>query len=174
MAKYRDITKEEYEAMRTAMQIHGRHWKRAVRDAWTNGGYHLYNLEAHAQVLQNLRNALGPTWLTNQATVAILKYEAKERERFHAERRQLPAGPVVYRGGSHVVTCDQDGWHRQRMEDGRIVLDCLCSEWVGGCPAKVRKEVCSAGDPHEAHAKKRTKIGDDPDELLGAAPERTA
>ena len=44
-------------------------------------------------------------------------------------------GPVVYRGGHHVVRCD-GAHHWVFPEDGAPWVSGRCAAWLGGCPAK--------------------------------------
>jgi len=55
-------------------------------------------------------------------------------------------GPVVYRGGHHITTCDSDGWHRDRFKDGRSLRSCRCENWAGGCPIAKEKSEPAQGN----------------------------
>jgi hypothetical protein len=43
----------------------GRNYKSVIREAWMSGNYEIAGLSEWGNRLQQIRNALGPTWLVN-------------------------------------------------------------------------------------------------------------
>ena len=70
----REPTRAQYIALRRFAAAKGRTWKQALRDAWMAGGYDATTGEYINGPLQQLRNTLGPTWLTR----FTFKKEAKD------------------------------------------------------------------------------------------------
>ena len=56
------LTDEQYSALRGVAITYGRTWKSVLRDWWMTGDYP-HNVDS--QLLQLVRNNLGPTWLVN-------------------------------------------------------------------------------------------------------------
>jgi len=54
------LTIEQLHAVELWAEIHGRNWKSALREAWMSGDYSGFE---RSNVLQCLRNTLGPSWL---------------------------------------------------------------------------------------------------------------
>lgn len=58
------LTTEQTEALVNFAKAKGGNWKQVLRDAWMAGGYDAQSGHYIAGPLQNLRNTLGPSWLT--------------------------------------------------------------------------------------------------------------
>lgn len=54
---------EQLEALRTFAAANGRNWKSNLRQAWMTGIYDEYAGTGRRDLLQQVRNAFGPTWL---------------------------------------------------------------------------------------------------------------
>ena len=93
-----------------------------------------------------------PEQLQAQADRMNAAESAMRERRLALEEGLLTVGPVVYRGDSHVTTCDSDGWHRDRgthSGDGfGVRLSCRCREWAGGCPNA--KRLAARSDSQQA------------------------
>jgi hypothetical protein len=66
---YRDmennkLTAEQLEALKTFAAVNGRYWKAVLRDCWMAGGYNSETGSYIGGPLQQVRNELGPSWLT--------------------------------------------------------------------------------------------------------------
>lgn len=61
--KYRELTEEEKAALVQVRAVHGRCWKSKLRINWMYVEYDDY--PEISNVLQTLRNQLGPNWLVN-------------------------------------------------------------------------------------------------------------
>lgn len=57
--------REQLNALRKYAQRHGRNWKQSLRDVWFNGRYDWDGDGDISCYLQQVRNQLGPSWLTN-------------------------------------------------------------------------------------------------------------
>lgn len=56
-------TTEQIEALKTFAAANGRTWKQALRHAWETGRYDDYNGTERSDLLQQVRNSFGPSWL---------------------------------------------------------------------------------------------------------------
>lgn len=56
-------TAEQMEALRTFAAANGRTWKSKLNDAWMSGRYSDYPATDRCDLLQQVRNNLGPSWL---------------------------------------------------------------------------------------------------------------
>jgi hypothetical protein len=56
-------TAEQIQALRTFAAANGRTWKSKLNEAWMSGRYNDYSGTERSDLLQQVRNNLGPSWL---------------------------------------------------------------------------------------------------------------
>ena len=56
-------TAEQIEALKKFARINGRTWKSCLRHAWETGRYADHGAAGYSNLLQQVRNNLGPSWL---------------------------------------------------------------------------------------------------------------
>lgn len=69
--RYRELDREELDAILTYAETHGRTWKSQLNDAWQRA--------AEPGVLQAIRNSHGPHWLVGFKLPRETQAEAHER-----------------------------------------------------------------------------------------------
>jgi hypothetical protein len=57
------LTSDQLAALRTFAKANGRTWKSSLNTAWSTGRYNDYNGTEEYGLLQQVRNAFGPSWL---------------------------------------------------------------------------------------------------------------
>lgn len=63
LAGERRLTTEQLAALRTFADANGRTWKSSLNTAWSTGRYADYSGTEEYGLLQQIRNAFGPSWL---------------------------------------------------------------------------------------------------------------
>lgn len=61
--KYQQPTQEQIEALRKFAAANGRSWKSKLNHCWMRSYYGDYPGVERSDILQGIRNELGPTWL---------------------------------------------------------------------------------------------------------------
>jgi hypothetical protein len=56
-------TPEQIQALVTFAAVNGRTWKESLRHCWEAGCYSHYNGTERCDLLQQVRNSFGPSWL---------------------------------------------------------------------------------------------------------------
>ena len=72
-------TPEQMQAIFTFANANGRDWKSDLRHCWEAGCYSSYNGTKRCDLLQQIRNSFGPSWLVNfSLKKAVAELEAAQ------------------------------------------------------------------------------------------------
>lgn len=96
-----DLTREQREALMAYREGHGRDWKENLSNAWATGKYKGVSKD-HSAALQQIRNTLGPEWLTSLDDKSLYVSPEPQITKYREPGKNY-SGPVINANGRFIA-----------------------------------------------------------------------